>query len=210
MDYTTLVRLIKEFTENDDDSTFVASIPDFVRLAENRIYRSVRLQMMQKTANQSFTSGSPVLNTPSDFISPIHFMVTAAGVKSFLLPKAASFIAAAYPSSVSGVPKYYAMLDHDTILVGPTPDSGYSVETFYVGLPTSIVSAGTTWLGDHGEQALLYGSLVEAYTFMKGDADLIGGYEKKYQEGVLMLKALAEGDNRKDEYKNPEKAMGTN
>lgn len=207
MNYAALVTAIQDYCENTE-STFVTHIPDFVKHAEERIYREVQLQSSQVSATSTFTSSSPYLALPSDFWSPLEFSVTSSGVQYFLYPKEVSFIRAAYPSSsTTGRPRYYALFSDATLIVGPTPDQNYVCELHYLGRQTSIVSASTTWLGTNGEQVLLYGSLVNAAIYMKDDADIIKNYEDRYQEALVRLKVQVEGQNRKDSYKEPEPSV---
>lgn len=209
MTYAELVDLIQQYLENDE-TTFVANIPQFVRLAEERIHRAVQLQSAQNNATTTLTSGNQYLTLPTDFWSPLELSVTTAGSQTFLYPKDVSFIRAAYPSaSTTGRPRYYALFNSDTLILGPTPDSTYTAELHYVARPESIVDEGTTWLGTNGEQALLYGSLIEGYIYNKGDADMMAVYKEQYQEAIVRLKTLAEGQNRQDAYRNPEPSIGS-
>ncbi len=210
MTYTELTDLIQQYLE-EDEATFVANIPQFVKLAEERIYRAVQLQALQKNVTTSLTSSDPYLTLPTDFWSPLELSVTDSGAQYFLYPKDVSFIRAAYPSSATstGRPRFYAMFDADRFILGPTPDSAYSVELHYICKLPSIVDEEETWLGTNGEQALLYASLVEAYKYLKGDKDLMDAYEATYQEALVRLKTMAEGQNRQDAYRNPEPSIGS-
>lgn len=211
MTFDELTDAIQQYLDNTE-ATFVANIPLFVRLAEERIYRSVQLQAIQSNATSTVTSGSPYLTVPAGFLSPLEFTVTSSSEQFFLYPKDVSFIRAAYPaSSTQGRPRYYALFDADTIIMGPTPDQSYACELHYIKQPESITeaSSGETWLGTYGEQALLYGSLVQAYAYMKGDEDLQKEYERLYQEALVRLKVLAEGDNRRDSFRNPEQSINS-
>lgn len=208
MNYATLVQLIQDYLENDE-STFVSNIPQFVKLAEERIYRAVQLQVLQKNSTTTLTASNQYVTLPSDFWSPLEVTVTSSGNQYFLYPKEVSFIRAAYPAAATtGRPRYYALFDDTTMIVGPTPDSGYTMELHYIYKPTSIVSASTTWLGTNGEQALLYGSLIEAYRYMKGDKDMLDAYEAAFTEALMRLKTMAEGQNRGDAFRNPEPSIG--
>lgn len=208
MNYAALVTLIQEYLE-EDEATFVANIPQFVKLAEERIYRAVQLQALQKNATSNLSSGNQYLTLPSDFWSPLELSVTSSGSQYFLYPKDVSFIRAAYPSaSTTGRPRYYAMFDADSLILGPTPDSAYVAELHYIYKPESIVTASTTWLGTNGERCLLYGTLVEAYNaYLKGDSDLAQEYERHFQEALSRLRTMAEGQNRGDSYRNSEPAI---
>lgn len=207
MTYSELLQLIQDYLE-EDETTFVANIPQFVKLAEERIYRAVQLQALQKNSTTALTASDQYLTLPADFWSPLEIAVIDAGVQYFLYPKDVSFIRAAYPDvSVEARPRYYAMFTDDTLILGPTPDQAYSVELHYIYKPQSVVDAGSNWLSINGEQALLYGSILEGYRYLKGDEDVMGMYEGLYQEALIRLKTLAEGQNRGDAYRNPEAAM---
>lgn len=208
MTYAELVELIQEYLE-EDEATFVANIPQFVKLAEERIYRAVQLQASQKNATTNMISSSQYLTLPTDFWSPLELSVTVSGSQYFLYPKDVSFIRAAYPaSSTTGRPRYYALFDHNTLILGPTPDSNYTCELHYIYKPESIVDASTTWLGTNGEQALMFGSLIEASIYLKADKETLDYLKENYQEAIVRLKTLAEGQNRQDAYRNPEPSIG--
>lgn len=209
MTYAELVSAIQAYTENDETS-FVANIPLFVKLAEERIYRIAQTQVAEKLFSGTLSISVNTLTLPSDFVSPLHFVVVSSQTSFFLVPKEVSWIRAAYSSTTAvGRPRYYALRDQATLLLAPTPDAAYSYELRYVFKPTSIVSSSTSWLGDNAENALLSGALVEAYKYMKGDTDVMAMYEKGFQEGVERLKVLVEGQNRKDAFKNAEPAVGS-
>lgn len=203
MNYTALAQAIQEYCENTETS-FVANIPLFVQIAEQRIYNSVQVLAERKNSTGNMTQGNPYLSLPADWLATYSLSyfdpVTNAAV--FLLNKDVEFIREAYPIQVSlGSPVYYALFDKETLIIGPTPDYAYSIELQYFGYPQSIVTANNTWLGDNFDNVLLYGSLREAYLYMKGEPDMISNYEQKYQEGLLLLKTLAEGKNRMDTYR---------
>ncbi len=140
---------------------------------------------------------------PTDWLANFSLaVIDGSGNYSFLLNKDVSFIRESFPNpSVTGLPTHYAYFDENSFILGPTPDSNYSVELHYFYYPPSIVTAGTTWLGDNFDSVLLYGSLLEAYTFMKGEADVMGFYQQRYDEALSMLKQLGEGKNRQDMYR---------
>lgn len=210
MNYATLLSLVQQYLE-EDEATFVANIPQFVKLAEERIYRAVQLQALQKNSTTTLTTGNQYMTLPSDFWSPLELIVTVGSTQYFLYPKDVSFIRAAYPSAsgTTGRPRYYALFDEDTVIMGPTPDQGYTVELHYIYKPSSIVDDSTTWLGTNGEQALLYATLVEAYRYLKGDEDMMRAYEQNYQEALIRLKTMAEGQNRGDAFRNAEPSIGS-
>jgi hypothetical protein len=203
MNYATLVDLIKQYTE-EDETTFVANIPNFVKLAEERIYRHVKLPKMRKVCTASITTGTKYFTAPTDFISVDSMEVLPNGGTSYkhLYPKEPNFLTEAYPNdSATGEPKYYGLLDENTIQLAPVSNMTYSVRLHYMSKPESIVSSSTSWVGDNCENALLYGSLVEAYTYLKGEQDLITLYEERFREAVGLTKVVGEGRNKTDEWR---------
>jgi len=202
MNYATLVEQVQQYLQNDETS-FVDQIPTFVQLAERKIYDAAQLPVTRKNVTATATLGSPNLGVPSDFNSIYELSVTNSGNVSFLVNKDVSFIREVYPSSsTQGVPQYYALLDHQNILLGPTPDAGYTMEMHYFAYPTSIVSASTTWLGDRFENALLFGTLLQAYTNMKGEADMLQVYKAAYDEAMEEVRAFSQGKSRSDTYRS--------
>jgi len=194
MNYTELVAAIQDYTQNEETS-FVSNIPTFVEQAEERLNRSIMVPELRKNVTAATTNGNFYLARPEDFISVFSLaVVDSSGDYSFLIDKDVNFIREAYPaSSTSGLPKYYAQFDGDSggesgnFILGPTPDDNYTVELHYYYDPPSIVTTGTSWYGDNAESALLYGSLIEAYTYMKGEADLIQLYTTRYSEALGQL-----------------------
>ena len=196
MNYAELVQAITDYTENLETS-FVAQIPNFVQQAEERIYRSVMIPELRRNATASTTAGNQYLARPADFLAVFSIaVVDGDGDYTYLLDKDVNFIREAYPSaSTQGLPKFYGQFDGDTspgsstgnFILGPTPDASYTVELHYYYDPPSIVSTGTSWLGDNAEAALLYGSLIEAYTYMKGEADILSLYGQRYEEALAQL-----------------------
>jgi hypothetical protein len=157
------------------------------------------------------TSANQYLSSPSDYLSTYSLAVIVAGEQSYLLPKDVAFIREAYPSATStGVPKYYALFDENTFLLGPTPGSSYSMELHYYYEPASIVDTGTSWLGTNAENALLYGCLVEGYTVLKGDTEIMQIYVDRYNDALTQLKTLGEGRDRSDTYRNGETRIKPN
>lgn len=203
MNYASLSTLIQEYVQSTETS-FVANIPTFVQLAEERIYNSVQIPAIRKNQIGTLSANNKYLTLPGDWLATFSLAVIAAdGSQEFLLDKDVNFIRQSYPSPTdTGVPAYYAIFDQDTLILGPTPDSNYQVEMHYYYYPESIVTAGTTWIGDNFETVLLYGSLREAYTYLKGEADLIANYEQKYQEAMQMLYRMGDGLNRRDAYRS--------
>ena len=183
----------------------MANIPNFVQLAEERIYNSVQIPAIRKNVTGTMTADFQYFSLPSDWLSTFSLAVIdgTTGEYEYLLNKDVNYIRAAYPFPASkGKPKYYAIWDDNTMILGPTPDLAYSAELHYYYYPVSIVNYGTSWLGDNFETVLLYGSLREAYTYLKGDADLLQNYEQKYQEALGQLKRLGDGLDRQDAYRS--------
>ena len=209
MNYATLSSTIQAYVENDFPSsvgsgslTSAQQIATFVTQAEQRIYNTVQILAERKVTNLVTVNGTSTVAAPADWLSTYSFAVlNPATTYAFLLNKDVEFIREAYPDpTVAGTPKYYALLD-DTFLLGPTPNAVYTLSLNYMAYPTSITTATTSWLGDNFDSVLLYGALLEAYTFMKGESDVIAGYQKRYDEAMVQLKQLAEGKNRQDTYR---------
>ena len=201
--FTTLKSAMQDYLQNTE-TTFVDSLPTIIVQAENRILKSVQLPDFRKNTTGTMTSGNAYLSTPTDFMAPYSLALDNSGYE-FLLFKDVNFIREAYPvASTTATPKYYALFDDDSFILGPTPNSGYSVELHYFYKPTSITASGdgTSWLGDNAETVLLYGCLVEGYTFMKGQPDLLAVYEKQYQDALVNLKSLGEGYSTTDNYRS--------
>jgi hypothetical protein len=205
MNYTQLVNEIESYTEN----TFqTVDINTFITQAEQRIYNSVQLPALRKNVTGSLTSGNKYLATPSDWLSTFSLAVINANNEYlYLLNKDVNFIRQSFPDTDSdfyGQPQYYAVFDNNTFIVGPTPDANYNAELHYFYYPESIttVVGGQTWLGDNFSSVLLYGSLLEAYIYMKGEADIIAEYQKRYDEAMQLLVQLGDGKNRQDSYRS--------
>ncbi len=205
MNYTELVQQIQDQVEYAE-TTFVAAIPDFVRRAEQRIHRMVQISNLKRVSQSVLTASNPFITMPIDYLSTYSFAVTTtAGAMSYLLSKEYEFLRTAYPNnSVEGLPKYYCLIDDDTMQLAPLPDIQYAVEMYYFYLPDSIVVDTNTWLGDNAGNALFWGSVVEGYKFMKGDADIMNTYENSFAEAIAELKILTEGRNRKGSYRQPD------
>ena len=218
-----MVSSIQTYTENNfptitlaDSSTVspTAQINRFIEQAEQRIYNSVQFPSLRKNMTGILTSGNKYLSAPNDFLATYSLATyTDSGPFTFLLNKDVNFIREAYPTpSDTGTPKYYALFGPAvsgttittelTFILGPTPDAAYSAELHYYYYPDSITTASTTWLGDNFDTVLLYGSLVEAYTFMKGEPDLIALYDGKYKEALMLAKRLGDGLERSDAYRS--------
>jgi hypothetical protein len=217
MNYEQLFETIKGYVENDfpntswTDSagsgtvtlTSKEQIDTFIVNAEERIFNSVQLLDLRKNVTGNCTAGNKYLSVPLDWLASFSLaVVDGDGNYEYLLNKDVSYIRQAYPNpNTQGLPTHYAYFDKDSFILGPTPDTTYTVELHYFYYPASITTAGTTWLGDNFESVLLYGSLLEAYTFMKGEQDVIASYQKRYDEALAMLKQLGEGKNRIDQYR---------
>jgi len=223
MNYTQLVAAIEAYAENYDTSTggFVDNIPVFVYNAEQRIYNSVQLPSLRKNVTGTLTANNKYLACPTDFLATYSIAVINTDTSyTYLLNKDVNFIRQAYPTPTdTGTPAYYALFGPDTsainelsFIVGPTPDSAYSVELHYFYYPESIttVSTGQTWLGDNFASVLLYGSLLEAGTFMKSDPDIMGVYKQRYDEALGLLKRLGDGLERGDAYRDGQTKLNTN
>lgn len=210
MNYTALSSAIQDYTENYE-TDFVSSIPTFVQQAEQRIYNTVQFPSLRKNVSGNVTTGNVFLHCPNDFLAPYALsVVDGEGDFHFLLNKDVNFIREAYPKTTDlGLPKYYALYGPQsgnfselTFVLAPTPDGNYPVVMHYFYYPESIVTAGTSWLGDNFDTVLLYGALVEAYTFMKGEADLLTLYNTKYNEALQLAKRLGDGLERRDSYRS--------
>lgn len=210
MDFQSLKAAIIAYTENQDPA-FEAEIPVFIRQSEQRIYNSVQFPALRKNVTGVTTASNKYLECPSDFLSVYSMaVIDGTGAYEYLLNKDVNFIRQAYPRPTStGIPRYYALFgprSNDqkelSFILGPTPDAQYSVELHYFFYPESIVTAGQTWLGDNFDSVLLYGSLVEAYTYMKGEPDMVKLYNDKYVEAMALAKRLGDGLERQDAYRN--------
>ena len=215
MNYAALSAAIQDYTLNYEQE-FVANIPVFVQQAEQRIYNTVQFPSLRKNVTGSVSLGNKYLSCPDDFLSAYSLaVIDALGNYEYLLNKDVNFIRQAYPSpNDQAIPKYYALFgptvagatisDELSFILGPTPDAAYNVELHYYYYPESITVAadGRTWLGDNFDTVLLYGSLVEAYTFMKGEADMMALYDGKYKEALGLAKRLGDGLERSDAYRS--------
>jgi hypothetical protein len=222
MTYTELVAAIQSYTENQFPTTYLASgstvssttqINTLIEQAEQRIYNSVQFPSLRKNVTGNTSANNKYLACPSDFLASYSIaVIDATGAYEFLLNKDVNFIRQAYPQPTdTAIPKYYALFGSQsndpnelTFILGPTPDATYSVELHYYYYPESITttSTGTTWLGDNFDSVLLYGSLVEAMTYMKGEADMVTLYNTKYNEALALAKRLGDGMERQDAYRS--------
>jgi hypothetical protein len=205
MNYTQLVAEIQSYTEN----TFqTVDINTFITQAEQRIYNSVQLPALRKNVTGTMTAGNKYLAMPNNWLATFSLaVINADNEYLYLLNKDVNFIRQSFPDTDSdfyGVPQYYAVFDNSAFILGPTPDDNYDVELHYFYYPESIttVVGGQTWLGDNFSSTLLYGSLLEAYTYMKGEADVIANYRARYDEAMMLLKQLGDGKDRQDAYRS--------
>lgn len=202
--FSQLKDAIKDYTQNDE-TTFVSNLPLFIRLAEERILKSVQLTFFRKNQTAAMAIGEKYLGLPSDFLAPYSLGFTANNVETFLEFKDVNFVQTFSENPTStGVPIYYALFDINTFIVGPTPDANYSVELHYFYRPSSLTSgseSSTSWLSENAELAMLYGSLVEAYTYMKGEPDMVQNYQSRMIESMGALKHFGEAKETTDQYR---------
>jgi len=204
VNYSQLVSLIQEYCETTEQ-TFVANIPTFVQLAEERIYNSVQIPAIRKNVTGTVTINFQYLSMPTDWLSTYSLAAIDpdTGDYEYLLNKDVNYIRAAYPApTATGLPKYYAVWNDTSFILGPTPNKTYSMELHYYYYPPSIVNVGTSWVGTNYENVLLYGAIREGYTYLKGEAEVMAYYENKYQEAIAQLKRLGDGLDRQDAYRS--------
>jgi len=203
--YAQLKQAIQDYTENDE-TTFVTNLPIFIRAAEERILKNVQLALFRKNVSASFTASNQYLAVPTDFLAPFSLSLAGAdGDKVFLDFKDPSYIQTYTPDgSTLGTPRYYAQYDVDTFILAPTPDGVYSAELHYFYRPQSLTvltDSQSSWLSENAEIALLYGTLVEACMYMKGEPDIMAAYNQKFQEALVGVKMLGEAKETTDEYR---------
>jgi len=202
--YAQLKTAIQDFSENTETS-FVNNLPVFIRAAEERIFKLVDLENFRKNASATMTTSNKYLAAPPDFLSSFSLSISNGGSTEFLLIKDVNFLQQYWPNaSTTDTPKFYALFDDSNFLIAPTPDSDYNVELHYYYRPASLTDgsdSGTTWLSVNAPNALLYGSLVEGYIYMKGEQDVLGAYEKRFQESLMRLKDFAEARENTDAYR---------
>ena len=204
MNYATLTTLVQQYCESTETS-FVANIPTFVGLAEERIYNSVQIPAIRRNQVGTLTTNNKYLTLPGDWLATFSLTVIdpTTNAQEFLLDKDVNFIRQSFPDpDDTGIPKYYAIFDDNTLILGPTPNAAYQVEMHYYYYPQSIVTAGTSWLGNNFDTVLLYGALMEAIVFMKGEQDLVMFYKARYDEALMMYKQLTDGKERQDSYRS--------
>jgi hypothetical protein len=234
MNYQELFTQIQTYTENQFPDTFVqvttggsatnvnavTQINTFIQQAEERIYNSVQIPSLRRNVTGNCTASNKYLACPNDYLSTYSLAVIdpTTGEYEYLLNKDVNFIRQAYPSPTdTGKPRYYALFgsrlndpNELSFILGPTPDLAYTAELHYFYYPESIVDQGTSWLGDNYSPVLLYGALVEAYTYMKGEPDLIAGYNAKYNEALSQLNRLGTGLERGDSYRDGQAKIKVN
>jgi hypothetical protein len=218
MNYLELFEAVKGYLENDfpntswTDSagtgtatlTSTEQINTFIKQAEQRIFNTVELLVARESITGTLTAGNAYLAAPSDWLATFSFaVIDANGRFEYLINKDINFIRTAYPDfAYEALPVHYAFFNETEFLLGPTPDANYAYALDYYRYPESIVTANTSWLGDNFDTVLLYGTLLEGYTFMKGEQDLIQLYNGRYLEALAQLKELGEGKNRQDVYRS--------
>ena len=203
MTYAELVAAINSYSENSFNTTDVNT---FIQQAEERIFNTVQLPDVRRNQVGNTTTGNKYLATPSDWLATYSLAVIDSNNEyTYLLNKDVNFIRESFPDTDSafyGKPQYYGIWDDNTFILGPTPDQNYTVELHYFYYPTSIVTAGTSWLGENFDTALFYGSLLEAATYLKSEPDVIANYTQRYTEALSMLKQLGDGKDRRDAYRS--------
>jgi hypothetical protein len=211
VDYPTLFATVKAYVENDFPDTIgvlplssTDQVDTFIQQAEGRIYNSVQLLDLRKNSTGYCTTGNQYLTMPADWIATFSLALVdpSTGKYVYLLNKDVNYLREAFPDpNAVSQPTHYAFFDDTAFILAPTPDATYEMELHYFFYPETIVTAGTTWLGDHFDSALLYGALLEAYTFMKGEADILQQYRSRYDEAMSLLKQLGDGKTRQDAYR---------
>ena len=197
----TLTTAIQDYTDNSE-TTFVNNIPTFIKAAEEKIFKSIDLDIFRKNVTSALSSSDQFLTVPTDYLASFSLQITTAGSESFLLQKDVNYLREYTPaSSTTGLPKYYARFDENNFMLAPTPNSNYTIELHYYYRPASITAgadSGTTWISTNAPFALLYGSLIEAYTFMKGEPDVLQNYNNTYLQYMERIKDLGEARENTD------------
>ena len=204
MTYTELVAAVQSYTENQYSTT---DINIFIQNAEQRIFNTAQLPDLRKNVTGKMSTGNKYMGLPTDWLSSFSMAVIdpVTNAYTYLLNKDVNFIRESFPDTDApffAKPEYYAIFDDTAMLLGPTPDADYNTELHYYYYPETIVTAGTTWLGDNFDSALLYGSLLEAAAFMLSEPDTVANYTARYQEAMNLLTGLGEGKNRRDAYRS--------
>lgn len=213
MNYGQLRTAVQQYLECTE-ATFNANFPQFVRLCEEDVYRQIQLPDLIVTSLSNVVSGNQYVPLPDDFLSPYYLAVQLpTGEWQMMLSKDHSFIRECYPVvSLTGVPRFFAVFDESAMIIGPTPDANYPIELNYFNFPPSLsagADAGTTWLSENAENALLFGTIVQGYTYLKGDQDIIKQYTDQYTSALSQLKVIAEGRDRKDSYRKSDRRLPT-
>ena len=202
--YDELKTAIQDYTENTE-TTFVNNLDIFIKNAEERILKIAQLEVFRKNTAGAMTASNQYLAVPSDYLAPFSLSITSGGNKEFLLFKDVNFVQSFNPNGATeGAPRYYAYYDVSNFILGPTPDASYDVELHYFYRPTSLTAgagSGTTWLSENASVALLYGCLIEAYTFMKGEGDLVQNYTQRFTEALSRVKNFGESQEVTDAYR---------
>ena len=203
--YAQLKQAVKDYTEYEETG-FVNNIPLFIRLSEERILKNVQLSLFRKNATALTSASGQYIKVPNDFLAPFSLSMTGAdGDKFFVEFKDPSFVQTYTPDpTTTGKPQYYCQFDVTNFLMAPTPDLSYTAELHYFYRPRSITLDGednTTWLSENAEMALLYGALIEAYIYMKGEQDVMSMYAQRFQEAIMGIKMLGEAKETTDEYR---------
>lgn len=202
--FAELKTAIQDYSDNTETS-FVSHLSDFIKAAEERVFKLVDLEVFRKNVTSALTQNDKFLRVPTDYLNSFSLQITTSGSENVLELKDINFLQEAFPTSASsGLPQYYGIFDINNFLVAPTPNSNYSVELHYYYRPTSLTAgadSGTTWLSTNAPFALLYGSLVEAYIFMKGESDMLQQYEKRFVDQLTRLKDFGEARENEDAYK---------
>ena len=201
--FATLKTAIQDYTDNSE-TTFVNNLSIFIKQSEERILKNVQLSLFRKNSTGSATSSNKYLAMPSDFLAPFSLSVLSSSAHEFLEFKDVNFIQTFTPNpATTGTPRYYAIFDISNFILAPTPDEAYTAELHYYYRPASLTAgsdSGTTWLSENAPNAMLYGSLVEAYTFMKGEPDMLALYNQRFTEAILALKNFGEAKEVTDDY----------
>jgi hypothetical protein len=202
--YAQLKTAIQDYTDNAE-TTFVNHLNDFIKASEEKLLKSVDLDYFRKNVTSTLTSSDQFLTVPTDYLASFSLQITTSGSESFLLQKDVNYLREYTPAaSTTGLPKYYARFDENNFILAPTPDTAYTIELHYFYRPTSLTAGadgGTTWLSTNAPYALLYGSLIEAYTFMKGEPDVIQNYTNLYMQYLERVKDLGEARENTDGYR---------
>lgn len=198
--YTTLKTALQDFTENAE-TTFVNNLDVFIRQSEERIRSLVDIEYFRKNTTVAITIGVNTCAVPSDFLAAHSLSITSSGTRIFLIQKDVEYLQDYNASGASGVPRFYSLYDVDSFIISPVPVANYTANLQYFYKPDSIITSTTSWIGDNAEEALFYGALIGAYIFMKGEADILATYEKRFTEAILRLKNYGEGKENVDSYR---------